>query len=155
MPVIGAAQSASLGCAVALAHEIGAHALEAGAVAREEFAVVQALGDQRVGQRQQHRGVGIGPDRNPFRRDRARPVVADRADIDDLDAGAASSAIQRPMACTAQPPFDTCMFFGLAPPNSTISLLCRAIDDHDVSGPVTACALPSTCGRKASAVPKL
>ena len=34
----------------------------------------------------------------------------------------ASSAIQRPVECEAQPPLLTCVFFGLAPPNSTISL---------------------------------
>ena len=45
----------------------------------------------------------------------------------------------------------TSVFFGLAPPNSTISLPCRAIDDHEVSGPITDCGLPRMCGRKASA----
>ena len=63
--------------------------------------------------------------------------------------------IQPPTACSPQPPFATCMFFGLAPPNSTMSRVWRAIDDHDVSGPLTACAEPSTCGRKVSAAPKL
>ena len=74
--------------AVGVAHQIGQHALEADAELRQEFAVVQPFGDQRVGQRQQHRGVGVRPDRNPFRMHRVRPVVADRADVDDLDAGA-------------------------------------------------------------------
>jgi hypothetical protein len=50
----------------------------------------------------------------------------------------ASSAIQPPVECEAQPPLLTSVFFGLAPPNNTISLECRAIDDHDVSGPTTA-----------------
>ena len=67
----------------------------------------------------------------------------------------ASSAIDGAVECDAQPPLLTCVFFGLAPPNSTISLPCRAIDDHDVSGPVTDCGLPRMCGRKASAQPKL
>ena len=40
------------------------------------------------------------------------------------------------MACAPQPPLVTCMFFGLAPPNITISLAWRAIEDHEVSGPV-------------------
>ncbi len=47
------------------------------------------------------------------------------------------------------------MFLGLQPPNSTISLAWRAIDDQEVSGPVTGCALPTTCGRNVNAVPKL
>ncbi len=67
----------------------------------------------------------------------------------------ASSASEWPIACAPMPPLVTCMFFGLAPPNITISLAWRAIDDHEVSGPVQACALPSTCGRKTSAQPKL
>ena len=67
----------------------------------------------------------------------------------------ASSASDWPMACAPMPPLVTCMFFGLAPPNITISLEWRAIDDHEVSGPVQACALPKTCGRNTSAVPKL
>ena len=46
-----------------------------------------ALDDQRMRQRQHHRGIGIGPDRDPFRPDRLRPVVADRADIDDPNPG--------------------------------------------------------------------
>ena len=74
--------------AVAFAHDIGAHALEAGAVAREEIFIVQPVRDQRMGQRQEHRGIGAGPDRNPFRRHRGRAILADRADIDDRDAGA-------------------------------------------------------------------
>jgi hypothetical protein len=67
----------------------------------------------------------------------------------------ASAVIQPPTECSPQPPFATCMFFGLAPPNSTTSLPWRAIDDHEVSGPLTACAEPMTCGRNFSAVPKL
>ena len=56
-----------LGLAVGLAHQIRQHALEAAAVFRQELPVMQILADQRVGQRQQHRGVGVRPDRNPFR----------------------------------------------------------------------------------------
>src|SRR2546427_402989 len=65
-----------------------APALEAHAIAREERRVLEALGEKRMHERQHHRGVGIGPDRNPLRADRRRAVVADRTDIDDLDAGA-------------------------------------------------------------------
>src|ERR1700730_18590713 len=68
---------------------------------------------------------------------------------------AASSRSEPAVEWAAQPPFATWVFFGLAPPNITISLVCRAIEDQDVSGPVTACALPMTWGRNASAVPKL
>src|SRR5205814_6484161 len=55
----------------------------------------------------------------------------------------------------AHPPLATRVCFGLAPPHMTKSPVCRAIEDHDVSGPVTACALPRMCGRKVRAVPKL
>src|ERR1044071_3827516 len=67
----------------------------------------------------------------------------------------ASSAIQPRVECDAQPPLLTRVFFGLAPPNSTISLECRAIDDHEVSGPTTDWGLPTICGKKARAAPKL
>ena len=60
----------------------------------------------------------------------------------------ASSASQPLVEWPPQPPFATCVFLGLAPPKSSISFPWRAIDDHDVSGPVTAWAVPSTCGRK-------
>src|SRR5438876_299035 len=62
----------------------------------------------------------------------------------------ANSAIQPRVECDAQPPLLTSVFFGLAPPNSTINLECRAIEDHDVSGPTTDCGLPTICGRNAS-----
>ena len=68
---------------------------------------------------------------------------------------AASARNESAVECEAQPPFATCVFFGFAPPNITRSRECRAIDDHDVNGPVTAWAEPITCGRKVSAVPKL
>ncbi len=74
--------------AIGRAGQIGQHALEADAVARQECLVVELLGNQRVDQRQQHGGVGIGADRDPVRGCRLRAIVADRADIDDLDAGA-------------------------------------------------------------------
>ena len=38
-------------------------------------------------QRQHHRGVGIGPDRDPLRPDCIGPIVADRADIDHANPG--------------------------------------------------------------------
>jgi hypothetical protein len=106
-------------------------------------------------QREQDGGVGIGTDRNPLRRGCFRAVFTNRTDADDLDAALASSTIQPPAECSPQPPFATCRFLGLAPPNSTRSSAWRAIDDHDVSGPVTACAEPSTCGKKVRAAPKL
>jgi hypothetical protein len=49
---------------------------------------VQTLGHERVREREQHRGVGVGADRDPLRCNSSRAVVADRADIDHLDAGA-------------------------------------------------------------------
>ena len=141
---------------VGFAHEIGQDTLEAAAMARQEALVVQALAHQRMRERQQHRGVGVRPDRNPFRADDLGSVLADRTDVDRCATPArATSRIHWSVECAAQPPFMTCVFFGLAPPNSTISLPCRAIDDHDVSGPTTACGEPITWGRNASAAPKL
>ena len=67
----------------------------------------------------------------------------------------ATSCIHFPVVCAAQPPLITCVFFGLAPPNSTISLVWRAIEVHEVRGPTTDCGEPTTCGRNASAAPKL
>ena len=55
-----------LGLAVALAAEIGAELLEADRVAVEEGLVMEALDQQRVAERQHHRRVGVGPDRQPL-----------------------------------------------------------------------------------------
>src|SRR5262245_48245679 len=66
-----------------------------------------------------------------------------------------SAAIQPPTECSPQPPLATCMFFGLAPPNSTTRLAWRGIDDREGSGAVTAWAEQMTVGRNFSAVPKL
>ena len=74
--------------AVGFAHHVGPHPLETDTVSCEKRLVVQPVADQCVRQREQHRRVGIGADRNPFGLYRLRPVVTDRADIDDLDAGA-------------------------------------------------------------------
>jgi len=69
---------------------------------------------------------------------------------------ARASAANAPLVpCQAHPPLATWVFFGLAPPNMTKSRVFSAIDDHEVSGPVTACALPRICGRNVNAVPKL
>src|SRR5262245_22317062 len=119
-----------------------AERVEAIAVASEKPLAVAALDDQRMRQRQQHRGVGIGPDRDPFGPDCLRSIFADRADIDHPNAGRPNVARAPLVPCQAQPPLATWVFFGLAPPNITKSRVCRAIDVQEVSGPVTACALP-------------
>jgi hypothetical protein len=49
---------------------------------------VPSFGDERMGQREQHDGVGIGTDRNPLRRGCFRTVFTNRTDVDDLDARA-------------------------------------------------------------------
>ena len=85
--VIDAAQSASFGSPSVVAHEIGQNAIEAGAILLEEVLIVQPFADQRVRHGEQHRGVGVRPDRNPLRAVLLGSVVAQRADIDDLDAG--------------------------------------------------------------------
>ena len=73
--------------AVGLAHQIRPQALEARCIAYQELFVVQPFRHQRVRERKQHRGVGVGPDRNPGSPGSLRSVIAHRAHIDDLDAG--------------------------------------------------------------------
>ena len=71
---------------VGFTHQVGQHPFEAGAITREKFLVVQAFADQRVDEREHHRGIGIGPDRDPSRSHRLGPIVAHWAHVDDLDA---------------------------------------------------------------------
>jgi len=73
--------------AIGLAGQVWQNAFEAIAVASEKPLAVAALDDQRMRQRQQHRSVGIGPDRDPFGPDCLRSIFADRADIDHPNAG--------------------------------------------------------------------
>ncbi len=72
--------------AVALAHDIGAHDLEAGRVACQERLVVKALADQHMAERQHHGGVAVGPKRQPFGVDAARCVVAHGRYVDQMRA---------------------------------------------------------------------
>ena len=71
---------------VGFAHQVGPYPLEARAIAREKFLVVQAFADQCVDEREKHGGIGIGPDRDPSRSHCLRPIVADRAHVDDINA---------------------------------------------------------------------
>ena len=121
-PVIGEAQSASFGWPSVSPIRYGSTRSKPMQYLARNASVVPPLADQRMRQRQQHRRVGIRPDRDPFGPNRLRPVVADRADVDDLDAGARQlRQSSRWCNARAQPPLLTCVFFGLAPPNSTIS----------------------------------
>jgi hypothetical protein len=72
--------------AVGLAHHVRQHPLEAGAIFCEKFPIVHPFADQDMNQRKQHRSVGVGAYRNPFGRDRFRPIVTNRTDVDDLNA---------------------------------------------------------------------
>ncbi len=68
------------------AEKIVAEAIEAGAVAREEIRVVQALDDQRVREREHQRGIAMRARRDPFGVEERGRIVAHRADIAELDA---------------------------------------------------------------------
>jgi hypothetical protein len=65
-----------LGHAVSFAHQIATHAFKANAITRQKCRVVLSLGNERVDQREQDGGVGIGTDRNPLRRGGFRTVFA-------------------------------------------------------------------------------
>ena len=75
-----------LGHAVALAHEVAPEPVEAGRVALQEVLVVAALGDQRVGDAEHQRGVGVGSGRDPLGFEGGVGVGAVGADIDEVDA---------------------------------------------------------------------
>ena len=86
MPVIFSAHARVLGLAVLLAAEIGAELLEAHRVAVEEGLIMEALDQQRVAERQDHRGVGVGPDRQPFDIAAGVEIVGRRRHIDEAHA---------------------------------------------------------------------
>ena len=72
--------------AVRFARHIGREAVVAGGVAVEEFAIDEAVADQRMRNAEHQRDVGIGPQSDPFGLGIAHGVVADRADRDELRA---------------------------------------------------------------------
>ena len=80
MPVIFSAHSGVLSA------EIGREPVEAHGVAVEEGAVVQVLGQQHVAERQHHRGVGVGPDRQPFDRAAVVEILGGRRHVDEAHA---------------------------------------------------------------------
>jgi hypothetical protein len=77
----------SLGDAVGLTQHVGDELLEADAVRRQELRVVQALGIERVRDRQQHRGVAVRADRDPFVWRTGVEVAVDRAHVDEAHPG--------------------------------------------------------------------
>ena len=66
MPQIAEAQSASLGVEIVLAQQIAAQRLEAGAIAIQKCGVMPLFDQQRMGERQHQRGVGIRTNREPL-----------------------------------------------------------------------------------------
>ena len=78
-----------LGLAVTLAAEIGAELLEAHRVAVEEGLIIEALDQQRVAECENHRGVGVGPDRQPFDIAARIEIIGRRRDIDEAHASVA------------------------------------------------------------------
>ncbi len=54
------------GDAIALAHDIGAEARKAGRIAFDKGTVEKIFGDQRVGDAEHQRDVGIGTQGHPF-----------------------------------------------------------------------------------------
>ncbi len=76
-----------LGDPVGAAVEIGAETVEPDRVAVEEGAVVEALGDEGVGEREHQRHVAVRPHRKPFGPGLGDDVVAHRAHRDEVHAG--------------------------------------------------------------------
>ncbi len=73
--------------AVVAAEHIALERLEAGAIARQKFAIVAVVRDQRVRHREHHRGVGVRLDRHPLRAEEFRHVGPVRRHDDEFDAG--------------------------------------------------------------------
>src|SRR5215510_2545455 len=69
-----------------LAGERGRELLEAHGAAVEKGAVVQPFGQERVAERQNQRGVGVGPDRQPFDVAAGVEIVGSRRNIDETHA---------------------------------------------------------------------
>jgi hypothetical protein len=80
-----------LGLAVAFAAEIGTELLEAHRVAVEEGLIMKPLGQQRVAERQDQRGVGVGPDRQPFDVAAGVEIVGRRRHVDEAHARVAQA----------------------------------------------------------------
>ncbi len=72
--------------AVVAADQIIAEALEAYAVAREEFRIVQFLDDQRVREREHDRGVAMRARREPLGIEERGRIVTHRTDVAKLHA---------------------------------------------------------------------
>ena len=92
--------------AVGLPHHVGAHAFETRAVAGKKFPIMLVVCNQRVDQRQEHCGIGIGPDRNSLGIHGARAVIAIGTDDDDVDAAVCefveTIAVEMPGAATSR-----------------------------------------------------
>ena len=125
--------------AVRRAVEIGGETPEARAVALEEGAVVQILGEQAVGEAQHQRGVRVGADRQPARAELLDRVVAQRADRHRLDAGRAEPRQPAARAVRA------------GPAEGDLQILGRhAAEAHDQPGvPSRCCATRSPACRPA------
>ncbi len=66
--------------------EGGCELVEAHRAAVEERAIVQLLGEQHVAQRQDQRGVSVGPDRQPFDVAAGVEILGGRRDVDEAHA---------------------------------------------------------------------
>ena len=115
-----------LGLAVLFAAEIAAELLEADRVAVEEGLIVEALDQQRVAEREDHRGVGVGPDRQPFDIAARVEIVGRRRHIDEAHAGLAQAEQAAPDAWTVAPPALIWPFLRGTPPKETKSSQCLA-----------------------------
>ncbi len=71
---------------VVVAHQVRQELVEAGGVGLEELLVVELLGDQRVGDAEHQRDVGLRPRRDPLGAEEFGGVGLDRIDADDLGA---------------------------------------------------------------------
>ena len=80
------------------AAEIAAELLEADRIAVEEGLIVEALDQQRMAECEDHRGIGVGPDRQPFDIAACVEIVGRRRHIDEAHAGLAQAEQAAPDA---------------------------------------------------------
>ena len=89
---------------------------------------MQALGDQRVRERQHQRDVGAGEDREPVGAGLVGQVVAQRADQEELGSRARGRAPwSRRSTCWLMPPPATMLFLSAMPPKASTSV--AVLDD--------------------------
>ena len=77
---------------VGLARQVGVEAVEPHTIFFQKTGIVEPFVDQGMGKTEHDRGVGVGPRRQPFGPELVDEIVADRADLNELDPGPARVA---------------------------------------------------------------